>query len=128
MHSIMEMEPEQRDAILFWIKDLAAKLRKEGDFMNAITEATQQRSYKSTRKDAAARRRIIFEILKNHDGLTAREVSVELHRRGITPTVERNYAAPRLTELYHAGKITTARKKICPQTGRSVAVWTVKDE
>ena len=29
MYSIMEMEPEQRDAVLFWIKDMEHRATKE---------------------------------------------------------------------------------------------------
>jgi len=100
----------------------------KGDFMNKVTDETRRESYGAAMQDAAARRRVILEILtENKKGMTAREVAGELHRRGITPTDERNYAAPRLTELYKAGKITTTGKKSCPQTGRNVAVWAVKE-
>lgn len=91
-----------------------------------ISQETRRESYHAAKQDAAARRRVILEILTENGGMTAREVSAELHRRGITPTDERNYAAPRLTELYKAGKITTTGKKRCPQTGRSVAVWALR--
>jgi hypothetical protein len=59
--------------------------------------------------------------------MTAREVAGELHRRGITSTDERNYAAPRLIELCDAGKVITTGKTICAHSGRSVAVWAVKE-
>ena len=93
-----------------------------------ISQETRRESYEAVKQDAAARRRVILDILTENGGMTAREVSAELHRRGITPTDERNYAAPRLTELCKAGKVTTTGKKICPQTGRNVAVWTVRKE
>ena len=130
MKSITELEPAQRDALMFWIKDACGKepikiIDTEGFFMN-IPQETRRESYVAANRDAAARRRVILEILAEKGGMTAREVSEELNRRGITPTDERNYAAPRLTELYKAGKITTAGKKLCPQTGRNVAVWAVR--
>jgi len=91
-----------------------------------ITQETRRENYEAVKADTAARRRVILEILAESGGMTAREIAVELHRRGITPTNERNYAAPRLTELYQAGKITTAGKKQCPQTGRNIAVWEIR--
>lgn len=95
--------------------------------MNEITDTTRRESYEAAKQDAAARRRVILEILAEHtDGLTAREVAGELHRRGITPTDERNFAAPRLTELKEAGKVEVTGKRLCPQTGRNVAVWAVR--
>lgn len=91
-----------------------------------ITEETRRDSYGAAQQDAAARRRVILEILTERGELTAREVAAELHRRGITPTDERNYSAPRLTELKAAGKIEVTGKKLCDRTGRGVAVWAVK--
>jgi repressor of nif and glnA expression len=94
-----------------------------------VTQETRRESYEVIKQDAAARRRVILEILtENENGMTAREIAGELHRRGITPTDERNYSAPRLTELYQAGKIKTTGKKPCPQTGRNVTVWVVQSE
>lgn len=84
-----------------------------------ITDETRRESYDAAKQDAAARRRVILEILSGREGMTAREIAVKLHRRGITPTDERNYSAPRLTELKAAGKIIVTGKKICDRTGRS---------
>ena len=99
-----------------------------GEPMNNIPQETRRESYQTAKQNAATRRRVILEILTEHNGLTAREVAGELHRRGITPSDERNYAAPRLTELYKAGKVDCASKKLCPITGRNVVVWTVRKE
>lgn len=93
-----------------------------------IPQETRRESYGAAKQDAAGRRRVILEILTECGGMTAREVAAELHRRGITPSNERNFAAPRLTELKEAGKIEASGKKICDYTGRSVAVWVVKKE
>jgi len=92
-----------------------------------IPKETRRESYNAAKRDAAARRRVVYEILKERGGMTAREVSAELHRRGITATDERNFAAPRLTELKEAGQIEATGKKICEYTGRSVAIWAVKE-
>jgi len=129
MKSITELEPAQRDALLFWIKDMSGKdpiiiIDTEG-VMN-IPQETRRESHKAAKQDAAARRRVILEILTERGGMTAREVAGELHSRGITPTDERNFSAPRLTELHKDGKITVTGKRICPQTGRNVAVWAVR--
>lgn len=95
----------------------------------SVTVQTRRESYRAAQEDAAARRRVILEILSTHrEGMTAREVAGELHRRGITPSAERNYAAPRLTELAEAGKVHVIGKKPCPHTGRNVAVWAAGKE
>jgi len=138
MKSITELEPEQREALMFWIKDSCGKdpiiisdphgyLSKTGGLTMEITQETRRESYQAAKQDGLARRRVILEILTEHrDDLTAREVSAELHRRSITPSDERNYAAPRLTELKEAGKVHAVGKKPCAHSGRNVAVWAVR--
>ena len=136
MNSINGLEQEQRDALVYWINDMNGKdpiiiidphnylLRMEG--LRMVTQETRRESYETIKPNAAARRRVILEILtENNKGMTAREIAGELHRRGITPTDERNYAAPRLMELCQAGRIRAAGKKPCPQSQRNVAVWRV---
>ena len=133
-----DLEPEQRDAFIFMERDLtggkepitiidpeeyAPLVEQLG---GSITEETRRKSYDAVLQDAAARRRVILEILTGSEGMTAREVAAELHRRGITPTDERSYSAPRLTELKVAGQIEMTGKKLCDRTGRSVAVWAVR--
>lgn len=94
----------------------------------SITDETRRESYDAAQEEAAARRRVVLEILSGSGGMTAREVAAELYRRGETPTGERNYAAPRLTELKAAGQIEVTGKTICADTGRSVAVWRIKKD
>ena len=66
-----------------------------------ITKETRRESYGAAKQDAAARRRVILEILTE---------------RG------------QLTELKAAGQVEVTGKTICDRTGRSVAVWAVKKE
>jgi len=95
--------------------------------MNNITDETRRESFEAAKQGAAARRRVILEILTEHpSGMTAREISGELYRRGITPADERNFAAPRITELCRAGKVEAIRKRPCACSGRNVAVWAVR--
>jgi hypothetical protein len=95
---------------------------KEGAGMS-ITDETRRESYHAAKQDAATRRRVVLEILTVRGELTAREVAAELYRRGLTPSDERNFAAPRLTELKAAGQVKVTGKRKCDRTGRSVAVW-----
>ncbi|MCL2082378.1 MAG: hypothetical protein FWH04_03960 [Oscillospiraceae bacterium] len=60
--------------------------------------------------------------------MIAQEVASELHKRGITPSDERNFAAPRLTELVVIGLVRTVGKTICAKSGRTVAVWSAAGE
>ena len=90
-----------------------------------IQQVTRRDSYEAAKQFTAARRRVIYDILAEHGGMTAREIAGELQRLGITPTDERNFAAPRLTELYQDGKIEITGKRVCLQSGRNVAVWAI---
>ncbi len=60
--------------------------------------------------------------------MTAQEVASELYRRGITLTDERNFSAPRLTELAAKGLVQAVGKKICTKSGRNVTVWSLLDK
>lgn len=55
--------------------------------------------------------------------MTAREVALEMYRRGYATTKERNEAAPRLTELFQLRKICIVAKKKDTLTNSSVVVY-----
>jgi len=94
-----------------------------------ITNETRRESYDAVLPQTAARRRVILEILQqNEKGLTAREISRELFRRGLAPSEERNFAAPRLTELEQSGLVRGIGKRVCGMTGRNVTVWAAVGE
>ena len=42
---------------------------------------------------------------------------------GLIPSTERNYTAPRLTELEKMGLVKAIEKKKCEYTGKTVAVY-----
>ena len=64
----------------------------------------------------------ILQILSGRQ-MTAREIAEELHTKGYTPSNERNYAAPRLTEMSQMGYVEPCGKKYCWWTGRLVTVY-----
>lgn len=77
--------------------------------------------------DKAKRRRQIKSILKNKKcGLTAKETAVIMHRKGLIPTDERNFTAPRLTELCEMGEVEPIGKAKCEYTGRTVTVYKLR--
>lgn len=57
--------------------------------------------------------------------MTAREIAVELFKRGYTTTTDRNCSAPRLTELVDKCEVEIAGKKYDEQTGRNVATYKI---
>lgn len=66
----------------------------------------------------------IINILKDSkQGMTAKQIAVEMCKRGYVPTTERNWSAPRLTELSKEGYVEQIGKAFCQYTGRKVAVY-----
>ena len=89
--------------------------------MNQTTKETRRRSYDAVLPKRAAvlpkraaRCRLILETLGNRE-LTASEITEELVAAGRIPYFNRNYVAPRLTELKEIGILTTVgRRKVRP--------------
>ena len=94
----------------------------------SVTQETRRESHQIVKLTLTERQGNVLLILKECGDMTAQEVAAELHRRGITPTDERNFAAPRLTELSKVGLVEAVDKKICDKTGRKVAVWAAVKE
>lgn len=93
----------------------------------SITEETRRESYETIKPVSSKRRQIILDILGDTE-MTANEIAEALYEKGLTPFYERNFAAPRLTELKAEGKVKTVGKKHCTKTGRMAALWAkVKD-
>lgn len=78
------------------------------------------------RIDKQRRYNEILECLKGKK-LTAKEVANEMWMRGMIPTNERNFTAPRLTELCQQGVVDVVGKKKCLYTGKTVAVYEVRN-
>ena len=69
----------------------------------------------------------IAEILEDYpNGLTAKEISVEMKKRGYTPTDERNFSSPRITEMLISGSVECIGKKKCIYMNRNVGVFKLR--
>lgn len=77
------------------------------------------------RVDKQKRYRQILEVLSERD-MTAKECAVEMERRGYIPTSERNFTAPRLTELSQKGLVEPVGKKVCAYTHKKVSVYALR--
>lgn len=78
--------------------------------------------------DKQKRYKQIIEILTGKkDGLTAKEIACAMMMKGHIPTSERNYTAPRLTELSQKGVVEPIGKKVCRFTGKKVAVYALRE-
>lgn len=89
--------------------------------MNSITYETRQMSFEDIQDKAKIR---YIQILDRLDEpKTAKELSVELYDLGFIQSTERNYTAPRLTELERLGCVKVVGKRKCEYTGKTVAVY-----
>lgn len=68
----------------------------------------------------------IIECLEENGDLTAKECAVIMMNKGYIPTSERNFTAPRMTEMSQKGIIEPIGKKICAYTGKKVAVYSLR--
>lgn len=90
-----------------------------------ITEETRREANETT--DKTKRYGEIKSILGEHkDGLTAKEVAVQMYKKKLIPTSERNFSAPRLTELCEKGEVETFGKKKCEYTNKTVAIYRLR--
>lgn len=67
----------------------------------------------------------ILEVLREYGPMTAKEVAVKLMEKGYIPSSERNFTAPRLTEMSYYGLVEPIGKKKCQYSGKKVAVYEV---
>lgn len=92
-----------------------------GEKMSIMTMETRHKSFEDIQDKAKVR---YIQILNRlNEPKTAKELAVELFEMELTPSAERNYAAPRLTELEKMGYVKAIEKKKCSYTGKMVAVY-----
>lgn len=89
--------------------------------MNLISTQTRQLSFADIQEKKKVRYEQILNCLDKPK--TAKEIAVELYDIGIIPSTERNYTAPRLTELESMEYVEVVDKKKCQYTGKQVAVY-----
>lgn len=95
--------------------------------MNSITFNTRQLSFEDIKEKRQRRYEEILDRLETGNK-TAKEIAIELYEMKLIPSPERNYTAPRLTELEKMGKVKVVDKKKCQWTGKTVAVYEIDQE
>lgn len=73
----------------------------------------------------AKRYQQILEILEDFKMATAKEIAVEMKKRGYARTDERNLTAPRLTEMLSDGRVDVCGKIYDTNTNRHVTVFEI---
>ena len=85
------------------------------------TDETRREAHETINKQK--RYSQIIEILEELGEATAKEIAVRMCEKGYVPSTERNWSAPRLTELEWDGKVKVVGKKKCAYSGKTVAVY-----
>lgn len=93
----------------------------------SITKETRRQSYDGILPERGRRCRIILETLGDRE-MTVEEITDELVRKGEIAYYDRNFVAPRLTELKEEGVVEVVGKKPSRRTGKNTAIWAVKKE
>ena len=94
--------------------------------MNAITKATRKESYEAVLPKVNERSRLILEVLGAR-AMTVSEITDELVAAGTIPYFNRNYVAPRLTELKDMGVVETCGRRKSTRSPATEAVWRRKE-
>ena len=90
--------------------------------MDEITKETRRESYDAILPKVKKRAREILRVLGARS-MTVSEITEELVRTGVIPYFNRNYVAPRLTELKEIGVVETCGRRKATRSDATEAVW-----
>ena len=90
--------------------------------MNETTRETRRNSYDAVLPKVKDRARIILETLGSRE-MTVSEITEELLNNGTLPYFNRNFVAPRLTELKDEGIVETCGRRKSTRSNATEAVW-----
>lgn len=90
--------------------------------MNEITKETRRESYDAILPKVKERARLVLETLGSRS-MTVSEITEELVAAGRIPYFNRNYVAPRLTELKDMGIVETCGRRKATRSDATEAVW-----
>lgn len=95
--------------------------------MSQTTRETRRASYDAVLPKVNDRCRLILKTLGNRE-MTVSEITDELVSTGSIPYYNRNYVAPRLTELKDMGVVETCGRRQSTRSAATEAVWRRKWE
>ena len=91
-----------------------------------IPDETRREAHEKVNKQK--RYEQILEILDEMGEATAKEIAVRMCEKGYVDSTERNWSAPRLSEMEWIGRVETVGKKKCAYTGKTVAIYRATKE
>ena len=90
--------------------------------MSQTTKETRRASYDAVLPKVKERSRLILDTLGNRE-MTVSEITDQLVADGTIPYFNRNYVAPRLTELKDMGVVETCGRRQSTRSTATEAVW-----
>lgn len=96
--------------------------RRPGEIIQFDTRAEANETV-----DRVKRYTQIIECLREKPQQTAKEIAVMMCKKGYIPYSERNFTAPRLTEMSQRGIVEAVGKTKCRYTGKTVAVYALRE-
>lgn len=94
--------------------------------MDKTTKETRRESYEAVLPKCKERSRLILEVLGTRS-MTVSEITDELVAAGRIPYFNRNYVAPRLSELKDMGVVETCGRKKSTRSDATEAIWRRKE-
>lgn len=94
--------------------------------MDKTTKETRRASYEAVLPKVKERSRLILETLGDRE-MTVSEITDELVATHQIPYYNRNYVAPRLSELKDMGIVETCGRKKSTRSTATEAVWRRKE-
>jgi hypothetical protein len=93
--------------------------------MSQTTKETRRKSYEEVLPKVKDRAKLILEVLGNYE-MTVSEITEELVSYGKIPYFNRNFVAPRMTELKDMGVVETCGRRKSTRSNATEAVWRKK--
>lgn len=92
-----------------------------------ITKETRRASYEAVLPKVNDRCKLIIRTLAGRE-MTVSEIADELVKNGLIPYFNRNFVAPRLTEMKDVGIVETCGRRTATRSNATEAVWRIKEE
>ena len=93
--------------------------------MASDTIITRREAHSDIKPKKASRQSLVLDILKDRQ-MTVEDIMDELLAKGYIKYFNRNFVAPRLTELKDAGIVETVGTKKSCRSEKQIAVWQKK--
>lgn len=90
--------------------------------MDGNTKAARREAHNSVKPKINKRAQLVLDTLGNR-AMTASEITEELAKSGAIPYFNRNFVAPRLTELKEAGILETVGRRKATRSDICESVW-----